>query len=40
MHLSLNPEESLRFDAFMELALYGEPGGFYSSGRGAGASDR
>ena len=28
--------EPLRFDDFMELALYGEPGGFYSSGRGAG----
>ena len=28
--------EPLRFDAFMELALYGEPGGFYASGRGAG----
>jgi SAM-dependent MidA family methyltransferase len=26
----------LRFDAFMELALYGEPDGFYGSGRGAG----
>ncbi len=26
----------LRFDAFMELALYGGPGGFYASGRGAG----
>ena len=26
----------LRFDAFMERALYGEPGGFYASGRGAG----
>ncbi|MDE0652499.1 MAG: SAM-dependent methyltransferase [bacterium] len=26
----------LRFDAFMESALYGEPGGFYASGRGAG----
>ncbi len=27
---------TLRFDAFMELALYGEPDGFYASGRGAG----
>ena len=27
---------ALRFDEFMELALYGEPGGFYASGRGAG----
>ncbi len=26
----------LRFDAFMESALYAEPGGFYTSGRGAG----
>lgn len=29
-------QDPLRFDAFMELALYGEPGGFYASGRGAG----
>ena len=28
--------ESLRFDAFMEFALYGEPDGFYASGGGAG----
>ena len=28
--------EPLRFDAFMELALYGEPDGFYASGGGAG----
>ncbi|MCY3806799.1 MAG: SAM-dependent methyltransferase [bacterium] len=27
---------TLRFDAFMESALYGEPGGFYESGGGAG----
>ena len=26
---------SLRFDAFMELALYGEPDGFYAAGGGA-----
>ena len=26
----------MRFDSFMELALYGEPDGFYASGRGAG----
>ena len=26
----------VRFDAFMESALYGTPGGFYASGRGAG----
>ena len=36
MRSSLSTDEPLRFDAFMELALYGEPGGFYSSGRGAG----
>ena len=28
--------EPLRFDAFMESALYGEPDGFYASGGGAG----
>ncbi len=27
---------TLRFDAFMELALYSEPGGFYAAGGGAG----
>ena len=36
MHPSLNSGEPLRFDAFMEWALYGEPSGFYASGRGAG----
>ena len=36
MHSPLTYGEPLRFDAFMELALYGEPGGFYASGRGAG----
>ncbi|MCY4487504.1 MAG: SAM-dependent methyltransferase [Deltaproteobacteria bacterium] len=32
----MTSSERLRFDAFMESALYGEPGGFYASGRGAG----
>ena len=36
MHPSLSAGEPLRFDSFMELALYGEPDGFYASGRGAG----
>ncbi|MCE2524597.1 MAG: SAM-dependent methyltransferase [Acidimicrobiia bacterium] len=36
MRPSLTPGEPLRFDSFMELALYGEPDGFYASGRGAG----
>lgn len=36
MQSSLSTGGPLRFDAFMELALYGEPGGFYASGRGAG----
>ena len=36
MRLPLTYGEPLRFDDFMELALYGEPGGFYASGRGAG----
>ena len=36
MHSSLSDREPLRFDAFMEVALYSEPGGFYASGRGAG----
>lgn len=33
---SLTSGEPDRFDVFMESALYGEPGGFYSCGRGAG----
>ena len=33
---SLTSGEPLRFDTFMESALYGEPDGFYASGRGAG----
>ena len=36
LHSFLNSGALLRFDEFMELALYGEPGGFYASGRGAG----
>ncbi|MCE2531866.1 MAG: hypothetical protein J4F44_05235, partial [Acidimicrobiia bacterium] len=32
----MTSSERLRFDVFMESALYGEPGGFYASGRGAG----
>ena len=36
MRLPLTYGEPLRFDDFMELALYREPGGFYASGRGAG----
>ena len=36
MRTALNIEEPLRFDAFMESALYGEPNGFYASGGGAG----
>ena len=36
MDSSLNSGELLRFDAFMELALYAEPDGFYASGGGAG----
>ena len=36
MRPSLSERALLRFDSFMEAALYGEPGGFYASGRGAG----
>ena len=36
MRSSLSNREPLRFDAFMERALYAEPGGFYESGGGAG----
>ena len=36
MHLPPAYGEPLRFDAYVELALYGEPDGFYASGRGAG----
>ena len=36
MRSSLTDREPLRFDAFMESALYSEPNGFYASGRGAG----
>ncbi len=36
MRSSLSNREPLRFDAFMESALYGEPDGFYASGGGAG----
>lgn len=36
LHPSLSAGEPLRFDLFMESALYGEHDGFYASGRGAG----
>ena len=36
MDSSLNSGEPLRFDVFMESALYAEPDGFYASGGGAG----
>lgn len=36
MRSSLSNRDPLRFDAFMESALYGEPDGFYTSGGGAG----
>ena len=32
----MTSRDELRFDAFMEQALYGETDGFYASGRGAG----